>query len=72
MQLRLEPTVSAGTLIHLGVLLLALAGFYYGLVQRIDRTERRVRTLFKWTKELIKKTPGVDAAVIASMNGEDE
>ncbi len=69
--MRIDWTISLGTLIHLGGVIVAGVILYMKLVQRMETTERRVGTLYIWTRELIRKTPGVDPAVIASTNGEE-
>ena len=62
--------VNLGTLIHLVSLIIAIVILYMKLTQRMDRTEKRIARLYVWTQELIRKTPGVDPAVIASANDE--
>lgn len=70
-QITFDWTVNVGTLIHLVTLLVGGVVLYMKMSHRMQDTERKVRTLHVWIRELMRATPGIRPEVIAAANGKE-
>lgn len=69
--MKFDSTVSFLLLFHIGSLLVGGVILYMTLKQKMKRLEERQNNFQIWLIEIIRRTPNVDPAVIASINGEN-
>lgn len=65
-QIQFDWTINIGLLLHLVMLIISMTVLYMKMSHRMINTERRVETLYKWTRLLLRAEPSITAADIAA------